>query len=374
MSSLNRNVLNYEGLKYFYEGISNRLLPPYLINSVDRNTQYINGLQAQLSNGLTIEHGGTGASSREAAWNNIVAEGGTITGELLLKPTGASLEGGEISLDAPEGSPTQAGIHIDNYDSTLRIFGIPSADETTFVGIGRALKINPYNRTITGDYNFVGIASKADEVNITLNSASGTFYPALSVSTSYNSLYQDAGICLKTEDLVDTLTIGQKGTKSGKLCLYTTGNSNNTGILQIANSGIFTFDSAGTVITNGNINSYALPKTGGFLTGNLTIAAYPSMVEFIQGEEGRSDAIKSNLAGLALYSENYSTEATLSRTVLLQSCSYITNAAEAFVLIDGSDGSGIAASKLIYTEHNIVASTTEPTNPVRGMIWLELEA
>jgi hypothetical protein len=77
----------------------------------------------------------------------------------------------------------------------------------------------------------VGIASKADEVNITLNSASGTFYPTLSASTSYNSLYQDAGICLKTEALLDSLIIGQKGTKSGKLCLYTTENSNNTGTL-----------------------------------------------------------------------------------------------------------------------------------------------
>ena len=71
MNSLNRNVLNYEGLKYFYESISSRLLPPYLINAVDRNTLYINELQTQLLSGLSIPHGGTGATNPTDARNNL---------------------------------------------------------------------------------------------------------------------------------------------------------------------------------------------------------------------------------------------------------------------------------------------------------------
>lgn len=48
MNEPNRNVLNYEGLQYFYQKLSPRLLPPYLINAVDKNTTDILAIQEQL--------------------------------------------------------------------------------------------------------------------------------------------------------------------------------------------------------------------------------------------------------------------------------------------------------------------------------------
>ena len=69
---------------------------------------------------------------------------------LTLKP--ASGEGGELHLEASTANTTQAGIILDQYDSKLRIFGIPSADGTTKTGVGSVLSIDPYSKNISGEY------------------------------------------------------------------------------------------------------------------------------------------------------------------------------------------------------------------------------
>lgn len=80
--------------------------------------------------------------------------GGTMTGGLSLRP--ASGEGGQLQLMASTANTTQAGIALDQYNSTLRIFGIASADGTTKTGAGTPLVIDPYAKTITGSYTITG--------------------------------------------------------------------------------------------------------------------------------------------------------------------------------------------------------------------------
>ena len=71
------------------------------------------------------------------------------------------IEGGQINLEAPAGNATKAGTILDNYDSTFRIFGIPSKDNTSITGVGTPLVIDPYAKTITGGYSFSGNATTA---------------------------------------------------------------------------------------------------------------------------------------------------------------------------------------------------------------------
>ena len=78
--------------------------------------------------------------------------GGTITGEGTVKfiPQRSNMEGGEIVLGAPSGSPTLNSIVLDNYNGEFRVFGYPSADGTTKTGAGTPLVIDPYDKTIAG--------------------------------------------------------------------------------------------------------------------------------------------------------------------------------------------------------------------------------
>lgn len=78
------------------------------------------------------------------------------TGTLRLQSTGGTVEGGQVDLQANASDNTKAGIVLDNYDSTFRIFGIQSADGTTKTGTGTPLVINPYAKTITGGYTLTG--------------------------------------------------------------------------------------------------------------------------------------------------------------------------------------------------------------------------
>ena len=78
--------------------------------------------------------------------------GGVMTGLLEMKPNGSSVEGGEIHLCASASANAVNGIILDNYNGTFRIFGVPSADGSTKTGSGTPLVINPYAKTITGNY------------------------------------------------------------------------------------------------------------------------------------------------------------------------------------------------------------------------------
>lgn len=63
-------------------------------------------------------------------------------------------EGGQVDLKPALSHPEQSGISIDNADSKMRIFGIPSADGTSKQGVGSIITVDPYNGDISaGGYN-----------------------------------------------------------------------------------------------------------------------------------------------------------------------------------------------------------------------------
>lgn len=107
-----------------------------------------------------------GAAAASHSHSYLPLSGGTLTGNLNLKP--ASGEGGEIHLDASTANRTENGIILDQQGGNFRIFGVPSADGTTKTGSGTPLVINPYSKTITGGYtltgNLSGNASSASSV------------------------------------------------------------------------------------------------------------------------------------------------------------------------------------------------------------------
>ena len=81
--------------------------------------------------------------------------GGVMTGDLTLRPETGTV-GGRIKLKPSVPMTTESGITIEQYSTGLRIYGIPSADETTVEGTGTPLIINPYNKTIIGGYELTG--------------------------------------------------------------------------------------------------------------------------------------------------------------------------------------------------------------------------
>lgn len=82
---------------------------------------------------------------------------------LELEPNGSGNEGGELHLCAPSSENTKAGISLDQYNSTFRIFGISSRDGTTKTGVGTPLVIDPYGKKITGGYEITGNASTSSK-------------------------------------------------------------------------------------------------------------------------------------------------------------------------------------------------------------------
>ena len=98
-----------------------------------------------------------GAAAASHSHSYLPLSGGTLTGNLNLKP--ASGEGGEIHLDASTANRTENGIILDQQGGNFRIFGVPSADGTTKTGSGTPLVINPYSKTITGGYTLTGALS-----------------------------------------------------------------------------------------------------------------------------------------------------------------------------------------------------------------------
>ena len=116
--------------------------------------------------------------------NYLPLGGGTLTGTLGLEP--ASGAGGKVELRASTANTTQTGIVLDQYQSNLRIYGIASADGTTQTGVGRPLVINPYDHTITGEYDFDGrIYSDV------IASTGGVDYPVGVLSSNYTAGYKN---------------------------------------------------------------------------------------------------------------------------------------------------------------------------------------
>lgn len=101
--------------------------------------------------------GEIGAAAASHSHSYLPLSGGTLTGNLNLKP--ASGEGGEIHLDASTANRTENGIILDQQGGNFRIFGVPSADGKTKTGYGTPLVINPYSKTITGGYTLTGALS-----------------------------------------------------------------------------------------------------------------------------------------------------------------------------------------------------------------------
>lgn len=100
--------------------------------------------------------------------------GGVLTGTLGLKP--ATGEGGQIELHASTANTTENGIVLDEQGGKFRIFGIASADGKTKTGVGTTLVIDPYGKTITGDYTFTGSlnGNAASATKLTTSAGSAT--------------------------------------------------------------------------------------------------------------------------------------------------------------------------------------------------------
>lgn len=113
-----------------------------------------------------------GAAAASHSHSYLPLSGGTLTGNLNLKP--ASGEGGEIHLDASTANRTENGIILDQQGGNFRIFGVPSADGTTKTGSGTPLVINPYSKTITGGYTLTGALSGNASTATALTSSAGS--------------------------------------------------------------------------------------------------------------------------------------------------------------------------------------------------------
>ena len=152
--------------------------------------------------------------------------GDTMTGYLNLTATGNGAEGGELVLKPATQAITKGAVHLDNYDSTFRIFGGPSADGTTLTGTTTPLVINPRAKTITGNYTITGTLNgnassatllKPHNSNITYQSSSwnsvGSFVWGMSFKDS--SLGGDPGdivlSLVKYSDTQNTLNLSIDG-------------------------------------------------------------------------------------------------------------------------------------------------------------------
>lgn len=152
--------------------------------------------------------------------------GDTMTGYLNLTAVGNGVEGGELVLKPATQATTKGEIHLDNYDSTFRIFGGPSADGTTLSGTTTPLVINPRAKTITGNYTITGTLNgnassatllKPHNNNITYSSSNwnsvGSFVWGMSFKD--NSLGTDSGdivlSLVKYSDTQNTLNLNIDG-------------------------------------------------------------------------------------------------------------------------------------------------------------------
>lgn len=140
--------------------------------------------------------------------------GDTMSGTLALKP--ASGEGGQLELRASTANTTQAGIVLDQLNSTFRIFGIASADGTTKTGAGTPLVIDPYGKTITGGYTITGTLSGNATTATTLQTSRTIFGKSFNgganvagqalvygdYTATASSRYAHGGLQIREQDLV----------------------------------------------------------------------------------------------------------------------------------------------------------------------------
>ena len=127
---------------------------------------------------------------------------GIITSNSTLHLVPATGEGGQINLFASTENTTQAGIALDQYNSTFRIFGIASADGTTKTGTGTPLIIDPYAETITGGYTITGDLSGTATIATILSTTGdsgfisdqhGNFKHKRATNTDYWQLQDNTG-------------------------------------------------------------------------------------------------------------------------------------------------------------------------------------
>lgn len=165
----------------------------------------------------------------------------------------------------------------------------------------------------------------------------------------------------------------------GQLTLYGTG-TNYYSLRGSSSSGSNNYTSylpsaSGTLLNSGNYNSYVVPKTGGTFTGNISIQdTYYPTVKFYPTSNSNNfyGQFEADYGGYMQLWANDDSSGDNRRGIAIYGQTAISNPAEAIKFRYADEGT--YGSSLIYTEQNIVASTTQPTNPVKGMIWLELEA
>ena len=129
-------------------------------------------LDTKGTSNLTIGTTASTAAAGNHTHNYLPLTGGVVTGTIALKP--ASGEGGQLELDASSANTSQNGIILDQYNGNFRIFGKASADGTSVTGTGTTLYINPYNKTISGDYYFNGTTQYSNILKSAVSSNVGT--------------------------------------------------------------------------------------------------------------------------------------------------------------------------------------------------------
>lgn len=207
-------------------------------------------------------------------------------GDLLdLKP-GAG-EGGEIHLSIATNDKSHNGIVLDNFNGTFRIFGIPSADGTTITGVGIPLQINPYNKTITGGYTFVGdVNGTATQCNLprgfvrratsqTWGNQNGTFITCWETSNGGDISFRE----------------------------------NNGQVNVIADGYFYQNEGSCMCLDTNNYSNYALPLSGGTMTGSIitpkddNMGIIPSVNNY--GQIGSSDKKFYRMCATNMYATNF---------------------------------------------------------------------
>lgn len=216
------------------------------------------------------------------------------------------------------------------------------------------------------------------------------YYPVLHSTSSYNKFY-NTSVLLQGHNgttselgyfnlvLGNNIATGTEGNMYGQVRLYGTG----SGYYTLRGSSTSTSSSytsylpmtSGTLLNTGNYSSYVVPKTGGAFTGNISIqdTYYPTAKFYpTYNTNGFNGQFEADYSGYMQLWANDDSSGSNRRGIAIYGHTATSNPAEAIKFRYADEGT--YGSSLVYTEQNIIASTTEPTNPVKGMIWLELEA
>lgn len=214
------------------------------------------------------------------------------------------------------------------------------------------------------------------------------YYPLLQSGTNYQKYYNSNIIFqghngTTSQEGYFNLVLGnntEKGTANnmyGQLRLYGvgTGYFSLRGIQNLTSSNYTSYlpAASGILFNTGNYTSYVVPKSGGTFTGDISIEStyYPTAKFYpTYNSTGFYGQFEADYNG---YMQLWANDSSSTRRGLaIYGPSATANIAEAIKLRYADEGA--YGSSLIYTEQNIIASTEQPSNPVKGMIWLELEA